>query len=128
MRVLRSLSLLALLVPGLLATPALTTAAAAAPVPVAAGVQEISVRGVDRAAATSSALRTASTTRTVLLTGQLDTDPFALVGVTWAHDPAVGSVAGAVRTRTDGAWSPWTPLGGTADEQPDLAGVDTGSA
>ena len=128
MRVLRSLSLLALLVPGLLTTPALATAAAAAPVPVAAGVQEISVRGVDRTASTGAALRTASTTRTVLLTGELGTHPFALVGVTWAHDPRVGSVAAAVRTRTDGTWSPWTPLGGTADEQPDLAGVDTGRA
>lgn len=125
MRVLRSLSLLALL-PGLLATPALATAAAAAPVPVAAGVQEISVRGVDRAASTSSALRTASLSRTVLLTGRLDTHHFAMVGVTWAHNPSVGSVAAAVRTRRDGRWSAWTPLGGTADEQPDVASVDTG--
>ena len=136
----RSLSALALLVPGLLAAPVLTTSAGAAPAPVAPVVRELAVGGVDPAAARSAtapaqagALRVAGALqaggrRTVLLTKEMSAASFSLVGVTWAPDPAVGVVEAFVRTREDGTWSSWQPLGGTGDEQPDLATPDTADA
>jgi hypothetical protein len=133
-RVLRSLSVLGLLVPGLLAVPVLTPTAAAAPAPVAPVVQELVVAGVDEAAAeqsapsgVSGALVSGAGRRTVLLTDLLDTAPYALVGVTWDASPAVGTVQAWVRTRTDGSWSGWQSLGGLADEQPDTVSPDTGA-
>ncbi|MCW2681775.1 MAG: repeat protein [Frankiales bacterium] len=135
LRVARSLSVLAVLVPGLLAVPVLTPAASAAPVPVPPVVQELSVEGVDEAAAQQSApsgvtgaLVLGAGRRTVLLTDLLDTRTFGLVGVTWDHSPAVGTVQAWVRTRTDGSWSGWQDLGGLADEQPDRVSPDTGAA
>ena len=134
MRVLRSLSVLAVLVPGLLAVPVLTPAAFAAPVPVPPVVQELSVDGVDEAAAQQSApsgvtgaLVLGAGRRTILLTDLLDTRPFGLVGVTWDNSPTVGTVQAWVRTRTDGTWSGWQDLGGLADEQPDRVSPDTGA-
>lgn len=135
MRVLRSLSVLAVLVPGLLAVPVLTPAASAAPVPVPPVVQELSVVGIDEAAAQQSApsgvtgaLVLGAGRRTVLLTDLLDTKPFSLLGVTWDHDPAVGDVQAWARTRTEGTWSGWQDLGGLADEQPDRVSPDTGAS
>lgn len=135
MRVLRSLSVLAVLAPGLLAVPVLTPTALAAPVPVPPVVQELSVAGVDEDAAEQSApsgvtgaLVLGAGRRTVLLTDLLDTKPFDLLGVTWDHSPTVGTVQAWARTRTDGTWSGWHDLGGLADEQPDRVSPDTGSA
>ncbi len=134
MRMLRSLSVLALLVPGLLAVPVLTPAASAAPVPVPPAVQELTVEGVDESAAQQSApsgvtgaLVLGAGRRTVLLTDLLDTRPFGLVGVTWDDSPTLGTVQAWVRTRTDGTWSGWQSLGGLADEQPDRVSSDTGA-
>ena len=135
MRVLRSLSVLGLLVPGLLAVPVLTPAASAAPAPVPPVVQELEVAGVDETAAQSSApsgvtgaLVLGAGRRTVLLTDLLDTRPYALVGVTWETSPSVGEVQAFVRTRTDGEWSGWQDLGGLADDQPDAGTNDAGAA
>ena len=135
MRVLRSLTVLALLVPGLLAAPALSAPAGASPTPVAPVVQDVAVDGVDPQAAQSDtpsgvtgALVGGSDRRTVLLTDLLDVRPFSLVGVTWEADPAVGELESWVRTRTDGTWSAWQPLGGTGDEQPDAGTTDTAAA
>ena len=135
MRVLRSLSVLGLLVPGLLAVPVLTPSASAAPVPVPPVVQELVVGGVDETAAEQSApsgvtgaLVSGAGRRTILLTELLDTRSFSLVGVTWDAAPAVGTVQAWVRTRADGTWTGWQSLGGTADEQPDAGTPDTGAA
>ena len=135
MRVLRSLSVLGLLVPGLLAVPLLVPTASASATPVAPVVQELSVDGVDETAAESSApsgvtgaLVLGGDRRTVLLTDLLDTKPFAIVGVTWDPSPDVEEVEAWVRTRTDGTWSGWQELGGIADEQPDAGTVDVGAA
>lgn len=135
MRVLRSLSVLGLLVPGLLAVPVLTPAASAAPTPVPPVVQELDVAGVDERAAQSSApsgvtgaLVLGAGRRTVLLTDLLDTRTYALAGVTWEASPSVGSVQAWVRTRTDGVWSGWQDLGGLADEEPDAGTADDGAA
>ena len=132
MRALRSLTVLGLLVPGLLAAPVLTPTASAAPAPVPPVVQELEVGGVDAAAAQQSApsgvtgaLVSGAGRRTVLLTDLLDTRPYALVGITWADAPAVGDVQAWVRTRTAGTWSGWQSLGGLADEEPDRGTPDT---
>jgi hypothetical protein len=134
-RLLRSLPLIALLVPGLMAVPVLTPTASATAAPVPPVVQELDVTGVDPEAAQQSApsgvkgaLVLSASRRTVLLTDLLDTRPFAMVGVTWDDDPAVGTVQAWVRTRTAGTWSGWQDLGGTADEQPDPETPDTTAA
>jgi hypothetical protein len=48
--------------------------------------------------------------RAVVDTGQRATAPFSTVGVTWAPDPATGELSVQVRTRSEGAWTPWTSL------------------
>ena len=124
--------LLAVLAPGLLLlTPTLSSAAAEpgpgvpAPRPVAAAVVELPVRGIAPAAAAEpvdGALRTVGRDRrTVLLTDRRGTADYGLVGITWRLDPAARVVEAWARTRTAGAWSPWTLVGGQADEEPDAA-------
>ena len=134
MRALRPL-LLTVLVPGLLAVPVLTASASAGePVAVPPRVQELGVSGVDATAARGSspsgvtgALVDGDGRRTVLLTGELATRPFAVVGVTWDADPAVTTVESFVRTRVAGTWSSWQVLGGRSDEEPDAGTPDTGA-
>ena len=99
--------------------------------PVATGVVELPLAGVDPAAVEepavgapavqSDGLSGDDTRRTVLLTTRTETAEYGLVGVTWDRDPAVGVVQGLVRTRTGGTWSSWLSLGGAADEEPDEA-------
>ena len=125
--------LLGVLAPGLLLlTPTPSSSAAAepgpgapAPRPVAAAVVELPVRGIAPAAAAEpvdGALRTVGRDRrTVLLTERRGTADYGLVGVTWRLDPVVRVVEAWARTRTAGAWSPWTRVGGQADEEPDAA-------
>jgi hypothetical protein len=132
-RVLRSLSVLGLLVPGLLAVPALAPSASADPKPVAPVVQELPVAGVNGGAAAAiqarpGALGTLSTGggRTVVLTEQLDTSPYAVAGLTWAADSAARTVQSWVRTRTNDRWSEWQELDEQQDEGPDDGTVDTG--
>ncbi|WP_138732316.1 N-acetylmuramoyl-L-alanine amidase [Modestobacter excelsi] len=61
-------------------------------------------------------------TLTVSRTG---TDPFSLVGVTWAQDPAVTDTLVQVRVSdADGAWGPWTEV---AQETADQSAADTGA-
>ncbi|MCW2615011.1 MAG: N-acetylmuramoyl-L-alanine amidase, partial [Frankiales bacterium] len=114
--------LLSVLVPGLLLVPALT-AASAEPVPVAPAVTELAVSGIDPTAASDPTERALVTDgaarRTVLLTSRQATADYGLVGVTWRRNAAVGTVEAWARTRTDGAWSAWTLVGGEADEAPD---------
>jgi uncharacterized protein with LGFP repeats len=56
----------------------------------------------------------------VLAVQELGTD-FSLLGVTWAHDPAVNDTVVQVRTLgADGAWSGWTTVGvEDAEQNPD---------
>lgn len=135
MRLLRSLSVVAVLLPGLIAVPVLTPSASAAPTPVTPVVEELAVAGVDAEAAQSSspsgvtgALVSGAGRRTVLLTDLLDTRPFAMVGVTWKAATDVQEVQAWVRTRTAGTWSGWQDLGGLADEEPDAGSQDTTGA
>ena len=124
--------LLGVLAPGLLLlTPTASSAAAEpgpgapAPRPVAATVVELPVRGIAPAAAAEpvdGALRAVGRDRrTVLLTDRRGTADYGLVGVTWRRDPVVRVVEAWARTRTAGAWSPWTLVGAQADEEPDAA-------
>jgi SpoIID/LytB domain protein len=50
-----------------------------------------------------------STSRLVAELPQTSTSDFRMVGVTWTSGPTTG-VSVEVRTRTSGAWSPWTTL------------------
>jgi len=118
---------LSVLVPGLLLVPVITPASAA-PVPVAPGVVELALSGVDAAASAEpsgsgapSLMRAAGTRRTVLLTTRRATADYGMVGVTWDGSRPVGQVEAWVRTRSSGSWSDWTPLGGASDEEPDAA-------
>ena len=131
--------LLAVLVPGLLVVPLLPAQAQeaappvvsmSAPAPVAPEVHELPLSGVDAAAAeedlgAAPALRLGgSGRRTVLLTARQPTPEYGLVAVTWDHDAAVGTVEAWARTRNAGSWSPWTLIGGAADEEPDTGTPD----
>ena len=117
--------LLSVLVPGLLLVPVMTPAFAA-PVPIAPGVVELPLTGVDAAAAAepagtvrASVRRAGTGRRTVVLTTRRATADYGMVGVTWDGDRPVGALEAWVRTRGEGRWSDWTLLGGAADEEPD---------
>lgn len=58
-----------------------------------------------------------------VLTGELDTRPFSVFGVTWDDTPGTDDVTVRYRVRTDGTWSEWTGLDGT-DVAPDTDAVD----
>jgi uncharacterized protein with LGFP repeats len=82
----------------------------------AADVQEGTTEPVTGVPDTAPAL-------TVTRTG---VDEFSLVGVTWAHDPAVTDVRVQVRVQDrDGDWGEWTEVG-TEDADTD-PGADTGA-
>ncbi len=102
------------LAPGLLAAPVLVSPAvavtAAAARPVAPHVVELPLTGVEPAAAATAPLRTTSTGTEIVLTGQRSTASFGVVGVTWEPTPVAPALEVAVRTRSRGAWSPWTDL------------------
>jgi uncharacterized protein with LGFP repeats len=55
----------------------------------------------------------------------VDTEPFSLVGVTWAHDPAVTDTLVQVRVQdADGEWGSWTEVGTEDAEQDESAESD----
>jgi uncharacterized protein with LGFP repeats len=59
----------------------------------------------------------------VLRVQDVATPPFSLVGVTWAHDPAVTDTLVQVRVRdAEGQWGSWTEVG-TEDAEQDLGAV-----
>ena len=61
----------------------------------------------------------------VLTVRDTDTRQFSLVGVTWAHDPAVTDTLVQVRVRdADGRWGSWAELGTEAAEQDPAAESD----
>jgi hypothetical protein len=53
------------------------------------------------------------------------TSPFAMLGVTWAHDGAVGPVTVEVRTKSAGTWGDWSELETDADGGPLTAAADS---
>jgi hypothetical protein len=65
---------------------------------------------------------------TLVATPERSTDPFTTLGITWSPDPETGELAVAVRTRSEGRWTGWTPLEaeGTAvlAGAPDAHGAD----
>jgi len=103
---------------GVLAAPVVTTPAVAAR-PVAPHVQELDlpVAGAERV----EALGATGAARTLVETPQRSTEPFTTLGVTWSPDPATGEVAVAVRTRSQGRWTDWTPV--AVEEAEVLAGA-----
>lgn len=66
-------------------------------------------------------------TSPVLTVRETDTDPFSLVGVTWAPDDAVTDTVVQIRVRDeDGAWGDWTLV--TVEDAEQDAGADSGAA
>ena len=108
---------------GLVVLPTVTTASAA-PRPVPASVDRIELGDLPvPAAKAGAALRRPVS----LVTPQRSTEPYSLMGVTWAPDPAVGEVVVDVRHRSDGAWSGWTRVEGEPDDAPDAGSADATS-
>ena len=122
------LSVVGLLVPGLLLVPAVTAPASASPAPVAPAVQEVRVSGVSsEVPGPGGAIRAQSAARTVVLTEEIGTRAFSVVGVTWAADDAIGEVEVYVRTRSAAGWSSWSALGGVSEDEPDAGTSEAGA-
>jgi hypothetical protein len=102
------------------------TASVPAPHPVAADVQSLPIDGVDRQAlrqapvpdelestwrkiTTRTAAARSATRPPVAITGQIATDGFRMLGVTWkgAAPSEDGAVVVTARTRTDDRWTDW---------------------
>ncbi len=62
-----------------------------------------------------------------LQTPVVETDAFAMVGVTWPEGADVDGLAPQVRVRTDGEWSEWVTME-TADDEPDPGTADADAA
>lgn len=78
------------------------------PRPVAPQLHTLELSGVDRAALVG--LRTSGADAPEVLTAPRRTEPFELLGVTWAAAAADRDIDVAVRTRTAGRWSGWERL------------------
>lgn len=107
---------LAVVVPSAVLAPAFTTRSAQ-PHPVTSDVQQVPLSGVDRGALAAAPEALERKRPPLVLTGQLSTDDFRMMAVTWqgaAPSPS-GSVVVSVRTHTDGAWSGWSELHVNAD-------------
>jgi hypothetical protein len=86
--------------------------------PVEASVDEIALGSVEDPAddadvqqGTTEPTDGVAPTAPVLTVAQDDTEPFSLVGVTWAHDPDVTDTVVQVRVQTgDGGWGEWTEV------------------
>ena len=115
MKTVRRLVLTAALVPALVGLP-VVSAPAAEPVPVPPRVQTLEVAGVARAGVSAQDARTGRSDAPEVLSAQVGTRPFSLVGVTWPSGQPVQQVQ--VRVREDGAWSAWETLQ-QVDEGPD---------
>ena len=119
----------ALLVAPLTATSVHATAPAAgpheasgpafrAPHPVDPSVRSYAVRGAsDRALRTLSSAKTAHSDNLAALSDPRPASGFAVTGVTWTGRAPAG-LSLAIRTRTDGAWSRWTPMEYDAEHGP----------
>lgn len=59
-----------------------------------------------------------------VLTRELDTDPYSVLGVTWDAAPDLEGVVIRYRYRTAGAWTDWEAAG-ASDIAPDTEGADT---
>jgi len=120
-RLLSSLAVLGVLAPAVVALP-VATPRADAPHPVRPAVTHLAL-GPAATDLPGPALRRADDG--LAPTG---TRSFSMVGVTWRHDPAVGTVAVQVRWRSGRAWSDWHRLGGDSDDAPDPRTGDSGPA
>jgi uncharacterized protein with LGFP repeats len=89
------------------------------PEPVAASSDEVPMGSVDAPAADADVqegltdpVTGIAETQPVLTVTRTDVDRFSLVGVTWAHDPAVTDTLVQVRVQDEtGAWGGWTEVG-----------------
>jgi uncharacterized protein with LGFP repeats len=78
---------------------------------VAMGSVEEPAPAADVQSGTSDPVAGVAATAPTLTVTRTDVAPFSLVGVTWAHDPAVTDTVVQVRVRTaDGDWGGWTEV------------------
>jgi hypothetical protein len=121
-RLLSSLAVLSVVTPAVLALP-VTTPHAKAPHPVTPSVAHVPLvtTPAPMGSAQGPALR-----RAALGVGRTATRSFAMVGVTWRHDPAVGDVSVEVQWRQGSRWSSWRGLGDQSDDVPDAGSRDLG--
>ncbi|SDO32735.1 N-acetylmuramoyl-L-alanine amidase [Geodermatophilus sp. DSM 45219] len=88
-------------------------------VPVETSVEEVALGSVEQPAAeadvqqgTTEPVAGVAETAPALTVRRTGLAEFSLVGVTWAHDPAVSDVLVQVRVQDDdGAWGSWTEVG-----------------
>ncbi|QXG77890.1 N-acetylmuramoyl-L-alanine amidase [Modestobacter sp. L9-4] len=119
-------SLAATAVTGTFLVPSASAAPLPAPGPVATSSEVVALGSVVtpapdaavRSGTTDPVAGVAAGTPTLTVT-RTDVDPFSLVGVTWALDPAVTDTVVSVRVQDDGgAWGSWTEVTAeTADQQ-----------
>jgi hypothetical protein len=121
-RLLSSLAVLGVVTPAVLALP-VATPHAAVPHPVKPSVAHVPLGG---AAAPATAVQGPALHRVALSVDRSVTGSFSMLGVTWAHDPAVGAVTAQVRWRAGGAWSAWRSLAGDSDDAGDAGSRDAG--
>jgi hypothetical protein len=89
-----------------------------APHPVDPSVRSYAVRGAsDRALRTLSSAKTAHSDDLAALSDPRPASGFAVTGVTWTGRAPAG-LSLAIRTRTGGAWSRWTPMEYDAEHGP----------
>lgn len=91
----------------------------AAPHPVSPHVQSVPLTGVDRAVWR----RLGSPADTAVLTPELGTGPFTLVGVTWPHRSSTTGMTITVRVRGDSGWNAWQDLA-VSNDGPDQGSQD----
>jgi uncharacterized protein with LGFP repeats len=87
------------------------------PEPVATSSDEVPMGSVEEPAddaevqsGTTDPVAGVPATAPTLTVTRTDVAPFSLVGVTWAHDPAVTDTVVQVRVRTDDGWGQWTEV------------------
>jgi uncharacterized protein with LGFP repeats len=118
---------------GMLALP-VYTAPHPQPGPVKTSSQAVSLGSLDAPAAsadvqegTTQPVAGVAETAPVLTLKRTGTAPFSLVGVTWAHDPAVTDIVVMVRAQHDGgSWGSWTEV--TVEDADQEPGTDSGTA
>ena len=123
-RLLSSIVVLGLVTPAVLAFP-VATPHAAVPHAVHPSVSHLALSAL---AARVSVAQGPALRRTAMGLAQTHTSSFTTVGVTWRHDPAVGTVEAQVRWRSSGSWSAWRSLAGDSDDAPDAGSRDAGPA
>jgi putative cell wall-binding protein len=105
------------MVPAAVVLPTVS-APAATPHPVPPSISTLALTSLSATARTAAAAGAVAGQSPVVMTEQLSSDPFDLVGVTWDAGTAPAGMTVRVRVRQDGSWSGWQHLP-AVEEAPD---------